>query len=329
MILSFIIPVYNTALYLERCVLSIISQLGTETASYEIIIVNDGSTDNSHEIIHALAKAYPDLIVVVEHENKGLGAARNSGQKVSRGKYLFFVDSDDYINEGSLKTLLSAAESSNDDILEFGVIALDKKQKPKYLKRGIPNVPISGDEYLLKYIVVGGVWSYIYRSDFLSAHNLWMPEGIYHEDELFLTRALLFATSICLVNTFVYVYEQREGSITKSRNKKIIEKRIDDSLFTLNEFLLLEKSNSLTTSQSQGLNRKIKLFSHDIVIVLIRLRVPKKIIYSTIEKMKSFGLFPLPKVKGSWKHSIFRILTCNKYFVWLLSKSFTVRKFLA
>lgn len=328
MIISFIIPVYNTAQYIERCVLSIVSQLGTDEDLYEIIIINDGSTDDSAIAIASLEKAYPTTIKSITQENRGLGAARNAGQAISRGKYLFFADSDDYINENSLRDLVQIAQTAKDEIIGFGVIEINGEQKQTYQKIKVPNNPISSCEYLLSLNIAGGVWRYIYLSEFLASHNLSMPEGIYHEDELFITEALLAATHVRIVDLFVYIYEHRQNSITQTKNVAVRKKKVADYLFILDEFFAL-RNTSLSDKQRLALDRKIKLFSHDLVIVLIKQKLPKETIYWATSELKKLNLYPLPKIEGSWKHNIFRKLTNFKFLIWLYSESSTIRKFLS
>ena len=112
---SVIVPVYNVEQYLEECVQSILSQT---YQNIEIVLVDDGSTDSSPEILEEYRKKYPELIQVVHTDNQGLGAASNNGVAAARGEYIAFLDSDDYLSANAVKEMREAC-SLGDDICIF------------------------------------------------------------------------------------------------------------------------------------------------------------------------------------------------------------------
>ena len=114
---SVVIPVYNVKEYLEKCVQSVLAQHSDE---YEIILVDDGSTDGSGELCDALAARTPEKIRVVHKTNGGLGDARNVGLEHARGDYLVFLDSDDYIDETMFAELSEKIDETHADIISFG-----------------------------------------------------------------------------------------------------------------------------------------------------------------------------------------------------------------
>ena len=120
---SLIVPVYNVQKYIEKCISSILDQ---DYANYEIIIVDDGSTDKSAEIIDRIANLNRDKIVSIHQENKGLGGARNTGLEKATGKYVWFIDSDDTIAPYSLKHLDEFIQKQEVDILVFDRVAIDE-----------------------------------------------------------------------------------------------------------------------------------------------------------------------------------------------------------
>ena len=117
MILSVIVPVYNTEAYLEKCVSSLLDQ-DLPKEDYEIILIDDGSTDSSGSLCDVFVSAH-DNIRVIHQSNRGLSAARNEGIALARGKYIQFVDSDDYLNPNVLQGIVLALESKNLDILRI------------------------------------------------------------------------------------------------------------------------------------------------------------------------------------------------------------------
>lgn len=116
MLISFLVPVYNVENYIEKCINSILSQKG---ADFEIVLLDDGSTDNSGEICDAYAKEYPDIVRVIHKENEGLLLTRRRGFKEAKGDYVACVDSDDYISSDYLQTVVMALEEYNCDMLMF------------------------------------------------------------------------------------------------------------------------------------------------------------------------------------------------------------------
>ena len=112
--LSVIIPVYNTEKYLKKCLESVIKQT---YKNLEIIVINDGSTDNSNKIIEKYVTKYPQKIKYIEQENRGQAYSRNLGIKLSKGELITFVDSDDYIERNMYKKMIELLERENSDMV--------------------------------------------------------------------------------------------------------------------------------------------------------------------------------------------------------------------
>lgn len=226
--LSIILPIYNVEKWLGRCVASI-RNLGLSPEDYEIVAVNDGSTDSSMQILESFREeelksgAETAPWVIVNQENKGLSAARNAGFKASHGTYVWFVDSDDYLLPGVGKTILEHAERERLDVLCFGLQLVDEKTGD-ILPYGIPDESggkrMKGEEFLLKVGMPPAAWCALYRRGFLQSNDLHFMEGMLHEDQEFTPRAYFMARRIAFNPIVVYNYLQREGSIMKSANPK-------------------------------------------------------------------------------------------------------------
>lgn len=215
MCISIVIPMYKVELYIEKCLLSCIRQ-NLSYDEYEIIVVNDGSPDNSLIIAEQIATTVKN-IHVVSQSNKGLSAARNTGLSLAKGEYVWFVDSDDWIEEnclGRISTLLK----KDVDILQL--------QYRKVYENGGPNVEvpfysIDGIKNGREIISLGGLPApaqfSIYKREFLRKNGLEFYEGILHEDSEFKPRATYLAESIMSDTEVCYNYLQRSsGSITSS-----------------------------------------------------------------------------------------------------------------
>lgn len=226
--LSFIIPVYNVAKFLGRCIASVRNQ-GLAADEYEIIVVNDGSTDESMQVLqqfiererHSATEVAP--IVIVEQENQGLSAARNAGFKKARGSYVWFVDSDDTLEACFAPRLLERLFSGRLDVLCFGLNLVDEAtgvvERYAIHDRTKGNV-VRGEEFLINVDMPPAAWCAIYRRGFLERYGLKFMEGILHEDQEFTPRAYFLARRIAFEDVAVYNYYQRQGSIMKSINPK-------------------------------------------------------------------------------------------------------------
>jgi len=227
-ILSVILPIYNVEAYLRQCLESVYNQ--TVHGGMEVICVNDGSTDGSRDIIQEFKDRYTDLIIV-DRKNGGLSAARNSGIKIANGKYIYFLDSDDYLLENTLKNALENLLFFNTDISCFNSLVREDLLYFKNIKN-IEEILSGKDYYELNYKInrffpPSAVWMYIYKKDFLLKNNLLFKEGTLHEDEQFSPRAFYLAKRVKLFNfPILYHRTARKGAITYI----IKEKNIKDSI---------------------------------------------------------------------------------------------------
>ena len=217
--LSLIIPIYNVEKYIERCLKSCLNQ-DLPYSDYEIIAVDDGSPDNSKEIVQQYQAKYPNLTLIVQ-ENKGLSGARNTGLRIAKGEYIWFIDSDDFIEPNCISYFYQKAHSQSLDILPFSISFLHENKDDKSpcdLKR--EGMPLNGKDYLLKGYTFFTAWSAIYRKNFLIKNNLFFMEGILHEDQEFTPRAYYLADRVNYTSRLGYIYYQRKNTISTSNKKR-------------------------------------------------------------------------------------------------------------
>ena len=226
MTLSIIIPVYNVEAYLAECLDSVFSQLVDEC---EVIAVNDGSTDNSRQILSEYKNRYPKLIVC-DRENGGLSAARNTGMDKAKGEYLYFLDSDDYLLPNALATMLNAINKNNIDVLGFNAIV---NVSTKYISSfNVSDIPKTGINYFEDFYLDNGaypsfnVWLYLYKKSFLEENNHTFKEGLYHEDVLFTLKTFYYARNMRAFDIPICNYRQdRIGSICTNLKLKNLTDR--------------------------------------------------------------------------------------------------------
>lgn len=223
--ISVIIPVYNTEKYISKCLDSVINQTLNDI---EIICVNDGSTDNSYKILLDYAKKYSNILVI-NQKNKKQGAARNTALKVSKGKYIVFLDSDDYLDVKTLEILYSQAIKSNLDMLSFaGTNFYDNTKKLLYNKyyqfSYLPknfNIKCFSYKDCSSFITNMAVSACLtcYKRDFIKKNDIYFPENLYFEDNVFFVKSLLTAKRCGICMTTLYYRRIHSKSTTQNWNK--------------------------------------------------------------------------------------------------------------
>lgn len=222
--LSIIIPIYNVEKYLPKCLESI---LGQSFKDFEIICVNDGSTDNSLQVLQTYKKQ-DDRIVIVDKKNEGSGIARNHGLSTARGNYVYFVDSDDWLENYALEKMIHKADECDTDILVFGGLSYyeDKGQNGAYSKNKLPK------KYLNKIVSAKDIkkdvfkfpstaWTKLYKRDFLIKNNIKFQNIRAGQDQLPFFHSMITAERIAILQENLYCYRKnRIGSVTAVKKKK-------------------------------------------------------------------------------------------------------------
>lgn len=218
---SIIVPVYNVEKYLKKCIISLFNQ---DFDNYEIIAINDGSTDNSLGILKEL-KDQHDNLIIISQENKGLGGARNTGILQARGEYLLFVDSDDYLESNTLSCLWEYINKYNLDILAFDCIKEDTYGKIFEI--------IGNNNYLDSFQIVSKrefmlfeptACTKVYRKNIFLDNNILFPEKLWYEDLATVFKLVPYSNKIGYLKQSLYHYVQQSNSITHSKNvKRILE----------------------------------------------------------------------------------------------------------
>lgn len=222
--ISIIVPVYNVELYLCDCIDSILKQ---SFDAYEIICVEDCSTDKSYDVLCRHYKDNEHIRIIRHNHNMGLSVARNTGLQHASGKYILFVDSDDMLVQGALSMLYETAERMKTDVLYFDYekiyndeVETGVNSRNQY---DVQNV-VTGRKYFCESIkkrkLKVEVCRQFFRHDFIREHTLEFMPGIVHEDNLFSFQAAFCAERVADLNQKLYLYRQRRGSIMSVRNSK-------------------------------------------------------------------------------------------------------------
>jgi glycosyltransferase involved in cell wall biosynthesis len=255
-LLSIIVPVYNTSQYLVRCLNSLINQSVSDS---EIIIINDGSTDQSDEIIKQYL-AYCNITYIKLEKNMGLGYARNLGIERSSGKYIAFLDSDDWIDLDFFKVLTDTITRDCTDIVVGGVKNEWNNINSTSLRYDYTyhNIITANQalDLLTKstnnnYFISPVVWNKIYKRELLSFNQLKFIDNSYWEDDIFSFKAISYAHKISLVPQIYYHYYQRDSSIMNS----ISRKHIDDLLMSFKQLKssVIDNNSNATITHYQAM----------------------------------------------------------------------------
>lgn len=217
-VFSIVVPVYKVEAYLDKCVQSLIDQTFSDI---EIILVDDGSPDKCGKMCDDYA-AQDERIKVIHKENGGQADARNQGIKISAGKYIMFVDSDDYLSTDALEKLSQSTQENCDIIVMDAICEGGYKRVVHHVGRY--KSVFSGSEYLKAAYKTGSMpmanFLYIYKRDFLTKSHLQYMCGIVHEDDHFISRAFLLANRVIDSGVKEYHYVIRENSTTTFPDKR-------------------------------------------------------------------------------------------------------------
>jgi glycosyltransferase involved in cell wall biosynthesis len=321
-LLSIIIPMYNVENYIEKTLVSVIENDWLEN-DFEIVIIDDESPDNSAVIAREIAEKHKN-VKLISQKNKGLGGARNTGILNSNGKYIFFLDSDDYLIKNMIKIPLSIALQKDLDIIEFGANKVDEKEnliEMIQFKR-CPEV-IDGQNYIINFDFINSVCNKLFRKDFIVNNKILFIEKVYAEDFPFSIEVLLKATRVYSIETRVVNFLQNSQSITRSkRNTTIYNKFINDYKLVISRVIDLNKKYSKNTETFSKLNQKIAFLEAGLILMVIRSIKTVNQKRNEINDLKGRGLYPIKNKTGSLiRDGFVFFINCN-FFLNIIFNSY-------
>ena len=284
--LSVIVPCYNVAQYLEGFLACLDKQWG-EHDHYEVVFVNDGSTDSTPSILAEYVAADTRHRVLINQANQGLSGARNAGMKVARGEWFSFVDPDDFLADGGYAFLMNNFLDDDTDVVSYEHLKVDEAASIDLRQSISGNVLWESSVFEKKDLVLPNVCFCLYRSHILRAHSLqFRKEASFGEDSLF--NALLFSKGIRMkkVDSVIYYYVQRSTSISHTDEDAKIRRSIEGLMFCIQE---VNKFSGPQYSTAHW----VQLFVLNIVSHLMRGSFSVREVRQIRDRLIAIGVFPL------------------------------------
>lgn len=317
--LSIIIPLYNAEKYIVRCLTSCVQQ-DIPNDKYEIIVIDDGSKDGSLPLVLNFSKDYQQ-IKVFSQKNQGAGMARNYGMKCASGEYIMFLDSDDFIYENSLGSVLQIAKNNHLEVCNY---VLDLYSKGKRLRQGVQhfefNKTISGSDVLQsENFTPSSCCTALFSNIFLRNNQLKFTKQSNMEDSRFMIEVYAYAKKIMFTNIVVYKYELHENS--RDHNKTIegiCERQLNllENAYTLK--CICDFEHISQTAKVVIKKRVNSIVMSSFLALLSDKRIPFSQVKATYTKGKSYGLIPLQGESLSKKSFFLNYVINIKLFFYIL-----------
>ena len=304
--ISVIVPVYNVEKYLSKCLNSIIEQ---QYPDIEVIVVDDGSTDNSSEIIKEYVHR-DDKIKYYKKENGGLSDARNYGVKKATGDYICFIDSDDYIDKKLFERIKCYIDKDY-DVIKYKIVTVnedgsstEKHDGPVFDGKTGPeafNILYASDEYLQPAVL------YFIKKSFWDDNNFAFPIGKYHEDFAIIPLIILKAKSVASVDLYGYYYVQSSTSIMRGNDEEKVMQRAMDALYHYDHMCDEIKKYNLDKATEDNVKR---YYTNCIIIKVGELsKKNQKRYIKEIKKRKMYSNIKITSFKQFIKRLILSIST--------------------
>lgn len=317
--LSIIVPMYNSEVYLPKCLDSLLHQ-DIPLEQYEIILVNDGSPDGCLGLAQQYASRFSN-IVVLSQENKGTSGARNTGMHYASGKYICFVDPDDYVLENSFRRIVDRMEEESLDILRFGYTEVDENYQPtKSCKH--PEEPdyssriMDGFSFMADRLGIACyVWTYMFRTSLLKDHGLYFLEGVYFDDTPWLPLVMALASRVDSMDYKRYFYLIRSNSLVQSVSKESIRRKIQGQRFLISELMDQNK----TTDNEKAHIWYQRMLSHCVVTLLTLVSIHDFSNRRTyIKELRGNGVLPFANHRLFSGRNLKQLLVsyCPSFFCW-------------
>ncbi|WP_296383094.1 glycosyltransferase [Winogradskyella sp.] len=312
--LSIIIPVYNAAKFISICLDSLLAQ-DIDSTDYEILVINDGSTDNSLAIANTYSNKHKHIKVHTK-ENGGVGSARNKGLSLSKGTYVYFIDPDDYLAQDVLKTILEQAENRNLDILTF----ISQSTTDSNLYHSTPDITgqelstiLTGEDYIAKHNYNNEVWWYVIKREFIEEIKIKFIEDRWMEDAILTAKLFLKAKKMAFFPINAHRHLIVEGSAMTNKEPSHYLRVIDDNRNAAIVFESLIKGLEQSNVNSECIKRlrtRQQSFVFFLMVRMLKSTISLNQAKKAIDDISNTNAYPMNTFPGSdYKGITYSILT--------------------
>lgn len=320
--LSIIIPVYNVEAYIEKCYNSVKGNY--DELQFEIIFVNDGSTDNSLNVLTNLVTP-SEYITIISQENLGLSGARNTGIAAARGAYIVFLDSDDWLNFDVIQELLNYAINNELDLVSYGLEFFDEKSQSMGCREKHPieySKMLTGRQALIQGFQPSSSCLFLYKSKFLKINNFQFYPRIAQQDVEFTLRIMLLAERVYFSESIGYNYYRHSGTISMPQSVQKLQKYLSDAITVAG---LMKNNESAIDKNDIELIRAVQKNYNSVVWNLLWrfLTKPKEVSYAfkkqCIEDMELKDLYPIKgRLKSKFQYLVNFLFKAEYVFLYIL-----------
>lgn len=304
MLLSILIPVYNAERFIERCIASIINQ-AEGLDNIELVVINDGSTDSSPEILKNLAEKH-SIISLYEQQNSGEGFTRNVGLDKAKGDYIWFIDADDYIDGEILKEVYTTLQDKKPEAILFGYKTVDL-EGVKVSEVRYPKNELTRDELINQMLFSNTVWSKVINRDLIHSNNIRFDPAVKTATDFdFSFRALYFSKKIIVLDNINYNYVVNPDSISNIRTKEHLERLAKDSVTVgCNIHSFLTKNETNNPGSKQVFKLWLDNYLYGLLFSLYRFEYDIQFIDQILASLKQDNNYPVSTRKMNTKKKLF------------------------
>jgi len=311
MLLSIIIPVYNAEKFITRCVQSILDQ-AQGLSNIEIVIINDGSTDNSPAILKKLEQDH-DIIKLYEQKNSGEGYTRNVGLEKANGKYIWFIDADDYIDGTILQHIYDTLNSQNPEAILFGYKTVDL-EGVKVSEVGYNNDVLTRNQLITQSLYSNTVWSKVINTSLIRSNKICFDPTVKTATDFdFSFRALYFSKKVVTLNDISYNYVVNPDSISNVRTTSHLERLANDSVTVgRNIHSFLNKNENENPGSKNVFKLWLDNYLYGLLFSLYRFDYSVPFISKIIDLLKEDKNYPVSTQNMNFKKKMFMMIANRK-----------------
>lgn len=314
-LLSIIIPMYNVEKYIEKCLKSIY-EMETDCSCYEVLLIDDGSPDNSL-LVSKKVTENKNNVKLISQINKGLGGARNTGLLNSCGIFVMFLDSDDFIFNKKMIDFVDLAIKNKLDVLEFAANRVDfKYDYIDTIFKTETKLVMTGINYIENFELVNSVCNKFYDRNFLMDNNILFVEKTYIEDAPFNLEVFIKAKRVFAIPNILVAFYQNSSSITRiSRKGEILNKYVIDSLNVITIMNNLILKSNLSNRATKNLMMKIAIFTSGLLLMVLKSNMTFAKKNKILKSLISQNLYPIKHSTKSFLRDFFINVVNNKFAI--------------